>query len=161
MFNKLSTAIVASLMVATISVFSIANAFALTFDAPDEAPPLTSPVALCAEATVNLNSRIDRINAFGLSTHQSNEQIQAQIKSLKAYWRAVCAEAENAPQPLTSALDICRAKGAAYKQTIARIKSFGLSLHHSREQIQASLSQAKAYWVMVCNEAGVDYTTTL
>lgn len=160
MSKKLSTAIVSALLVASISIFSIANAFALTVDAPDQAP-LTSPVALCAEATANLNQRIDRINAFGLSTHQSNEQIQLQIKSLKSYWRAVCAEAEGQPQPLTSALDICRVLGVNYKERIANIKAFGLSLHQSNEEIQARLSQAKYDWVMVCREAGVDYTTTL
>lgn len=93
MSKKLISAFVA-LGVMAMSVFSIANAFALTVDAGlVKGKPLTSPLELCEEATANLLNRIGEVYERGLSLHMSKQEMEYKVYILKEYWRQVCTEA--------------------------------------------------------------------
>lgn len=58
--------------------------------------PLTSPVKLCKEASKNYYKEVKAMKAKGLSSGMTKEELQAEIDAIKAYKKAICAEAKAA-----------------------------------------------------------------
>ncbi len=86
-----------SLMVAVgvvyMGVFSVTNAFALSFGAPINKIPLTSALKLCTESAAEYLDKIESIRASAISLQWSKDQLYTRLRFVKDYWVQVCDEA--------------------------------------------------------------------
>lgn len=141
MSKKMSSALIAAIMVVGLMVFSIANAFALEGAEPD-GTPLTSAKQLCKELKNNYGQTIKDIKAQAISLQLSKEQVNAMIKDVKAYKKLACSEAKDAQET-------CKELRKGYKGQVAWAKAKGLSVGLSEDEVEsiiADLKMDKKFW---------------
>ncbi|MBI2638863.1 hypothetical protein HYW83_04720 [Candidatus Peregrinibacteria bacterium] len=157
MSKKFITGLVASMIILSMSIFSLWNAFALAQEMDmesDETPLSYTAKNLCKNARANYKTDVAAVRAKGLSSQVPPGEIKYQIDAIKDYRNRICFEAKYGyPPPLTSARQLCKEAKADYRQRIKDIRAVGLSLHLSKEDIKQKIQAVRDYRKQVCKEA--------
>lgn len=162
MSKKITFLITSSLVIVSLMIFSIANAFALE-GAQADGTPLTSAKQLCKELQGNLSQTLRDIDAIAISQQLSKEKVKQMKADAKAYKKLACDESKDATK-------ICKELRNGYKDSVAFAKAKGLSGIVTKEeqaQILNDLKINKKYWcgkattltsaVKLCKEAKNSY----